>query len=58
MKHSADFPIHRPAAEGVFGPQIGFLPDAPMAMPKQVLERKSPWLAALRALIAGALARN
>ncbi len=36
----------------------GELPDAPLAMPKQVIERQNAWRLVLRAVFFGAPARS
>jgi hypothetical protein len=46
MKHDMDFPLP-------YG-----LPDAPLAMPKQVLEHRRSWFSALRAVLFEALVRS
>lgn len=57
MKHSTEFQVDldRPA---VSGPGLGYLPHAPLPMPKQELERKDGLLAFLRALILGTFVRS
>lgn len=43
LKHDSDFTHALPAHAN--------LPDAPMPMPKQVLERRGSWLMTLRSLL-------
>jgi len=50
MKHDTDFTNAFPAHAA--------LPDAPLAMPKQVLERRTSWIASLRSLLFAAVARS
>jgi len=50
MKHDTDFTHAFPAHAA--------LPDAPLAMPKQVLERRGSWFATLRSFLFAAVARS
>ena len=50
MKHDTDFTHAFPAHAA--------LPDAPLAMPKQVLERRGSWFSLLRAFLFAAVARS
>jgi hypothetical protein len=57
VKHSTEFQVdHDAPAIDSYG--LGYLPHAPLAMPKQVLERREGFLAFLRTLILGTFART
>jgi len=60
VKHSVDFPVDREVlpVRSKAGGRIAALPDAPLPMPKQVLEHRQGWLATLRSLLFGTMARS